>query len=193
MKYIVGIDEVGRGPLAGPVTVGVVQVPRDFDWGLLPGVTDSKKLSPSARAEIFARAKELRYRRLLDFAVSQVAASVIDKQGITTAIEIALGRSINRLGLSPLDNKLRLDGSLHAPQAFSQATIIKGDTLYPEIGLASIVAKETRDAYMRRIAKRFVGYDFAKHKGYGTKDHRAAIKRYGLSPIHRATFCKNCL
>jgi ribonuclease HII len=122
-----------------------------------------------------------------------VAASVIDSQGITAAIDIALGRSITRLGLSPQENELRLDGSLQAPLAFTQATIIKGDLLYPEIGLASIIAKETRDAYMQRIAKRFSVYRFDAHKGYGTTEHRAAIKRYGLSPIHRATYCKNCL
>jgi ribonuclease HII len=166
-KYLVGVDEAGRGPLAGPVAVGMVKIPHDFNWSLIPGVTD--------------------------FAVSQVGASVIDTRGISHAIRLATNRCIARLQLNPRQVTIRLDGSLAAPTHFKQATIIKGDALYPEIGLASIVAKETRDAYMTRIARRFSRYGFEQHKGYGTKDHRHAIKTFGLSPIHRATYCKNCL
>ena len=191
--HYIGIDEAGRGPLAGPVSVGVVKVDKDFDWSLVPGVTDSKKLAPEKRDEIFNIAKDLRYHRKLDFAVAQVGPSVIDKQGITFAIGVAMRRCLNRLDLDPETVKLRLDGSLSAPEIYDQATIIKGDLLYPEIGLASIIAKETRDAYMRRIARRWAGYDFEVHKGYGTKTHREAIKQRGLSPIHRATYCKNCI
>lgn len=192
MKYIVGIDEAGRGPLAGPVAVGVVKVSRDFDWGLIPGVTDSKKLSSAQRAVIFTRAKELRHQRQLDFAVAQVGAQFIDEAGIVPAIKLAMHRCLARLALDVSSVSVRLDGSLSAPDIYKQATIIKGDLLYPEIGLASIIAKETRDAYMRRIAKRFSAYDFATHMGYGTKAHRNAISTYGLSPIHRRSFCKNC-
>jgi ribonuclease HII len=190
--YYIGIDEAGRGPLAGPVTVGVVKIPNDFDWEMIPGVTDSKKLSPEKRAEIFARAKELRHKRMLDFAVAQVGASVIDNRGIIHAIRLATNRCIARLQLRPEQVTIRLDGSLSAPEEYKQATIIKGDALYPEIGLASIVAKETRDAYMTRIARRFFRYGFEEHKGYGTKAHRQAIKQYGLSPIHRVSYCQNC-
>lgn len=192
MKFIVGIDEAGRGPLAGPVAIGLVKIPVDFDWDLIPGVTDSKKLTEGARAEIFLRAKELRQLGKLNFTVAQIGPSVIDQKGISHALRLGIGRGISRLDVHPKQSKIRLDGSLFAPKEFQQATIIKGDLLYPEIGLASIVAKETRDAYMRKIAKRFSAYDFHIHKGYGTKDHRAAIKKYGLSPIHRATYCKNC-
>lgn len=190
--HYIGIDEAGRGPLAGPVAVGVVKIPNDFDWDLIPGVTDSKKLAPERRAEIFARAKELRHTRQLDFAVAQVGATLIDSRGIVHAIKLATNRCIHRLKLRPEQVTIRLDGSLSAPLQFDQATIIKGDLLYPEIGLASIVAKETRDAYMRKIARRWAQYDFEVHKGYGTKAHREAIKRYGISPIHRVTYCKNC-
>jgi len=193
MNYQVGIDEVGRGPLAGPVAVGVVKVPHDFDWNLIPGVTDSKKLTPERRAVIFARAKELRHLRLIDFAVSQVGAPAIDERGISHAIRLAMARGIARLELRPHNTSFRLDGSLYAPPVFTQATIIKGDSLYPEIGLASIVAKETRDAYMRRIARRYNRYGFGEHMGYGTVAHRAAIRTYGLSPIHRVSYCKNSL
>ena len=191
--HYIGIDEAGRGPLAGPVAVGAVNIPNDFDWELIPGVTDSKKLSSEKRAEIFARAKELRHARELDYAVALVGATVIDNRGISHAIRLAMGRCISRLDIHPMSVTIRLDGSLSAPLQYKQATIIKGDLLYPEIGLASIIAKETRDAYMRRIARRFSRYQFEVHKGYGTKIHREAIKKYGLSPIHRATYCRSCL
>lgn len=190
--HYIGIDEAGRGPLAGPVTVGVVKIPNNFDWDLIPGVDDSKKLTPEKRAALFRRAKELRHTQHLDFAVAQVGPSVIDNRGITHAIRLATNRCIARLKLRPEHVTIRLDGSLSAPAQYDQATIIKGDAIYPEIGLASIIAKETRDAYMQRIARRFSRYDFEVHKGYGTKAHREAIKRFGLSPIHRETYCNNC-
>jgi len=189
---LVGIDEAGRGPLAGPVSVGVVKVSKGFQWKLrLPGVTDSKKLPSTKRAEIFAAAKELRHVGKLDFAVAMVGPSYIDEHGITQAIRLAMSRCIKRLELHPDEVTIRLDGSLSAPTQFTQATIIKGDALYPEIGLASICAKETRDAYMRRIDRRWTQYDFAQHMGYGTKDHRTAIAQYGKCPIHRVSYCKN--
>lgn len=190
-KYIVGIDEAGRGPLAGPVAIGMVKVPKHFDWERIPGVTDSKKLSPEKRAELFVRAKELRHVGALDFTVTQVGPSVIDTRGISYAITLGIARCIRRLALSPDQVFIRLDGSLSAPETYKQITIVKGDLLFPEIGLASIVAKETRDAYMRRIHRRYPHYDFATHKGYGTKVHREHIKQYGFSPIHRLSFCKN--
>jgi ribonuclease HII len=124
--------------------------------------------------------------------VAQVGPSVIDEQGITCAIQLAIARCLHRLDMRPELVALRLDGSLHAPAEYEQATIVKGDALYPEIGLASIIAKETRDAYMTRIARRYTQYGFAEHKGYGTVAHRQAIKQYGLCPIHRASFCGNC-
>lgn len=191
MKWMIGVDEVGRGPLAGPVAVGMVRVPKDFDWNLIEGVNDSKKLTEAARAAIFKRAKELKHVGRLDFAVAQIGSSVIDTQGISYAIRLGIGRCIGRLKLNPAEVSIRLDGSLYAPSEFSQATIIKGDALYPEIGLASIVAKETRDAYMKRIARRFNRYELEVHKGYGTKRHRELIAQFGMSPIHRVSYCKN--
>lgn len=192
MKFQVGIDEAGRGPLAGPVAVGVAVVPRGFDWEVeLPDVTDSKKLTPEKRAAIFTAAKQLRHVGRINFAVAMVGPSVIDREGIVPAIRLAMTRAIERLKLRPDNVSLRLDGSLSADERFAQATIIKGDALYPEIGLASICAKETRDAYMRRADRRWTQYGFAEHKGYGTKDHRAAITQYGKCPIHRASYCKS--
>jgi len=190
-KWLIGVDEAGRGPLAGPVAVGVVKAPVDFDWAALPGVDDSKKLSPEKRAAIYKEACTLRHHGHLDWAVSQVGSSVIDHTGITSAIKEAMRRAIERLDLSPAEVSFRLDGSLVAPLQFAQATIIKGDSLWPEISLASIVAKVTRDRYMERIARRYTQYGFADHKGYGTKQHRAAIATYGKCPIHRVSYCKN--
>lgn len=100
-------------------------------------------------------------------------------------------RCITRLELDPAACHIRLDGSLHAPPQFSQETIIKGDAKEKVIGLASIVAKVTRDRYMTRVARRYPHYDFAQHMGYGTEVHRAAIAQYGKCPIHRVSYCKN--
>ncbi len=191
MKYIVGVDEAGRGPLAGPVAVGVVKIPKNFDWSWIEGVGDSKQMTEAARARVFARAKKLRHTGVIDFTVAQVGPSVIDEKGIVFAINLAMERCIKKLNLDSKLVSFRLDGSLSAPTQFKQATIIKGDSIYPEIGLASIIAKETRDAYMRKIAKRFSAYEFEIHKGYGTKRHRDLIRLRGLSPIHRTTYCKN--
>lgn len=190
-SFIIGVDEAGRGPLAGPVAVGVVKVPKGFDWSQIEGVGDSKQMTEVERARVFARAKKLRHSGLIDFAVAQVGPSVIDEKGIMFAINLAMQRCIDKLQLDEKLVTFRLDGSLSAPSNFRQATIIKGDSLYPEIGLASIIAKETRDAYMRRIARRFFKYELEVHKGYGTKRHRELISKYGLSPIHRVSYCKN--
>lgn len=191
---LVGIDEVGRGPLAGPVGVGVALVPVDFDWGLIPGVTDSKQLSVGKREEIFAIARQLKAAGHLDFYVAMVSAAVIDRIGIVPAITRAMGRALTHLNLAPETAFIKLDGGLKAPTHFLyQKTIIKGDAKEPVIGLASIVAKVTRDRYMVRMGKKspFAPYTFTTHKGYGTKAHRAAIAQYGLSSLHRVTYCKN--
>jgi ribonuclease HII len=191
MKWLVGVDEAGRGPLAGPVAVGMVIVSTDFDWELIPGVNDSKKVSEKNREEVYARAQYLRYHRKLNFSVSQVGAPVIDEKGIVFAINLAISRCIRRLKIIPENHYFKLDGSLFAPDIFEQETIIKGDATEQSIGLASIVAKVTRDKYMERIDRRYAQYGFAKHKGYGTEMHRDAISRYGKSPIHRVSYCKN--
>lgn len=169
-------------------------VPHDFNWDLLPGVTDSKKLSPKKRAVIFTEAKALQKAGELDFAVSLVSAKVIDQKGIVPAIQLAMERALSRLQVNPNEAIVKLDGGLKAPSIFEQETIIKGDQKEKVIGLASICAKETRDAYMVRITdkQQFAPYDFAKHKGYGTKAHREAIRKNGVSIEHRSSFCKNC-
>jgi ribonuclease HII len=192
VKYLVGVDEAGRGPLAGPVAVGVVKVVADFDWSLLPKVDDSKKLHPAVREEIFKETQKLRRAGLLEYAVGLSAAKVIDVIGIVPAIKRAQGQAFAKLDLAPADCFIKLDGSLKAPAQFAQETIIKGDSKEKIIGLASILAKVTRDRYMVRKSALpiFAPYTFAAHKGYGTKLHRAEIETYGLSAEHRVSFCR---
>lgn len=231
-KWVIGVDEAGRGPLAGPVSVGVVLVSSDFDWNLIPGVNDSKKLSEKKRESIFARALELVAAGELWYSVQMPSAKVIDRGGIAPAIRAAMARGLAevmsqnpprphrgesfegglaslelskdgkvgadgksaRLYLEPGDVHVLLDGSLYAPPEFvHQETIIKGDAKERVIGLASIMAKVTRDRYMIKIATKpaYIPYDFTRHKGYGTLAHRTAIAKNGLSPEHRANYCKN--
>jgi len=207
--FEIGIDEAGRGPLAGPVAVGVVLVPINFDWNLISGVNDSKQLSAEKRKALFRRAKELQKQNKLQYAVSMVSAIIIDQRGIVSAVNLAMSRALKKILSSsaiprePLEIGTRqglvldkvivkLDGSLYAPAKFiHQETIIKGDAKEKVIGLASIMAKVTRDRYMKKIATRpaFAVYDFARHKGYGTKIHREAIAKNGLSTEHRVNYC----
>ncbi len=197
-RYLIGIDEVGRGPLAGPVMVGVLMVPADFNWDLVPGVGDSKKVTPKNRAAIFRRTKDLRRQGFLDYEVTAVSARRIDRIGIAVAIREALRKGLAtlmaRANVSARQVAVKLDGGLFAPEEFlEQETIIKGDGQEPVIGLASIIAKVTRDTHMERLATKaeFLPYELAVHKGYGTVKHRAAIARHGLSREHRASFCRN--
>ena len=126
-QYIVGVDEAGRGPLAGPVAVGVVRVPVEFDWTLIPGVGDSKQVSEKKRTAIFLRAKQLKREAKLDFSVVMVEAAYIDQRGIVAAVTKAMADAVRRLALNPKSCFIKLDGSLHAPASFAQETIIKGD------------------------------------------------------------------
>jgi len=219
-KWNIGIDEAGRGPLAGPVSVGVVLVLADFDWDLIPGVGDSKQVSQRNREVIFKRAQELQKAGQLHYKVVMVSAKIIDKKGIVFAINSAMKTALNSVMHKPDESKqkpripknpyfegglaslkirvdevmVRLDGSLRAPAEFLfQETIIKGDSKEKVIGLASIMAKVTRDRYMEKLSQKpdFTAYNFAQHKGYGTKAHRGAIALHGLSTEHRATYCGN--
>lgn len=190
MKYLIGIDEAGRGPLAGPVAVGAVMVPPGFDWRSVRGVRDSKQLSYKQREDLYATIKQLERARELSYAVSFSSAKIIDRHGITYAIKRALYRSVMRLSVTPDKTTVLLDGGLKAPCCFSmQKTIIRGDELEPIISLASIVAKVTRDRLMVRRGDEYPEYGFEIHKGYGTLAHRRAICVHGFSPLHRKTFC----
>lgn len=190
-RYIVGVDEAGRGPLAGPVSIGVAIVPAHFDWDLIPGVGDSKKVAPKNREAIFRRTRALKKQNLLDYVVVLVSTKVIDTKGISFATRRGIEKAFKKLSPDPKITEVKLDGLLKAPEIFKhQETIIKGDAKEKVIGLASILAKVTRDRYMVRVAQKYSKYGFEIHKGYGTQLHYDCIKRNGVSPIHRKTFLR---
>lgn len=193
IKYFAGIDEAGRGPIAGPVSVAVAVWPADMDMTLLSeiGVRDSKKLTAKRRREIYDWAIGERQSDRLSFAGILVPETMIDKKGIVFAIRHGLAVCLERLKLNPAEVAIRLDGSLFAPPEYkNQETIIGGDGKDLLIGLASVIAKVGRDEYMIKISDQYPEYDFAKHKGYGTRAHYEAIKENGLCPIHRRSFLK---
>ncbi len=192
--HIVGIDEVGRGPLAGPVTICACKIKTTFKQAYFKGIKDSKQLSAQKREEWFSKIADLKEKGELDFAFSSVSASDIDLIGITTAIRKAVKRALQALKLDPETTRVILDGSLKAPEEFLiQETIIKGDEKIPVISAASIVAKVVRDRFMEKQAKVFPGYGFENHKGYGTVEHRKNISRLGATRIHRVTFLSRIL
>lgn len=189
IRYIIGIDEVGRGPLAGPVAVGAVMLPVSYDRRLLRGVRDSKKLTPRVREAWYLRAKKAAEKGKLTFSVSCVGASSIDQYGIVFTIRRALHRAVMRLQANPSECMVFLDGGLYAPPQFlHQKTIIHGEDHVPAIALASIVAKVHRDRKMMRFSRRFPGYHFEKHKGYGTREHYRSLKTLGPCALHRRSF-----
>ena len=191
--YIIGIDEVGRGPIAGPVMVGAFAVAvTDAEKVLreLVGITDSKKLTEKKREGYVAKIKELQKQGLVNVSVSGVSAKVIDTKGIVPAINSALGSSLKKLNLDPKNCFVYLDGGLKAPQSYDQETVIKGDSKIWQIGAASVVAKVLRDNQMVRYAKEYPEYGFENHKGYGTKFHREQIRARGTIDIHRKSWIK---
>jgi len=204
MDFIIGIDEAGRGPLAGPVSVGVFMAPKNLNKKLIKilggKIKDSKKLSLKRREEIYKEFLKLRKETRLNkveqvsFSVTHISNKIIDKIGISKAVQKGISKSLHNLHPS-YDRKnsvIRLDGLLKAPKEFkNQKTIIKGDEKNVFIACASIVAKVERDRLMTKLAKKYPKYKFEIHKGYGTKKHRNLIKIHGLSPIHRRTFCHN--
>ncbi len=209
-KYIIGIDEVGRGPVAGPVAVGALIVAKGNMKKVVEmfsNFKDSKKLTPKKRNEWFLNIKQAKKDGLLDYKIIFVDNKQIDKNGIVPSIRACINKSLEALcSMSSVIQKsgesdsslgeclVLLDGGLKAPEEFvNQKTIIKGDEKELVIALASIVAKVTRDALMCKLAKEYSQYGFEKHKGYGTKVHMEAIKSYGLCKIHRKTYLKNLL
>lgn len=186
---MLGVDEAGRGPLAGPVAVGVVAVPPGFDiLAEFPGVRDSKQLNHQKRELIFVEAERRASRGDIEFVVRFSDHSYIDTFGISGAVQKAAHSGVRALA-SPSHAFVMLDGLLRAPKNYAQRTIIGGDDKVPVISLASILAKVTRDRLMEQLAVLYPEYGFEAHKGYGTREHRMAIKRHGLCAIHRRSFC----
>lgn len=196
LKYIVGVDEVGRGPLAGPVAVGALVFKISDERTFLPAVfrdaRDSKELSPLARERWFKKIHLARRNGELDLRVAFVGAKKIDDLGITRSVSLAIRRAIRRLGVDPRYTLVLLDGGLKAPEHFLfQKTIIGGDRREPIISLASIAAKVLRDKKMCRLAKLYPEFGFEKHKGYGSSFHIKKIKEKGICELHRRSFVKN--
>ncbi len=182
-KIIVGIDEAGRGALAGEVVAAAVILPENF---ALKNITDSKKLSTKKRAELFLHITNKCY-----FAIGKASAEEIDRFNILKAALMAMKRAVLLLKM-PYDIAL-VDGNICPDIKFCRP-VIKGDILHPVISAASIVAKVTRDEQMLNLEKCYPQYNFAKHKGYATKAHRLAIKKFGIiESVHRKSFspCKN--
>lgn len=193
-KFLVGVDEAGRGPLAGPVAVGVAVVPHDFDWRLIPGVGDSKQVKERDREKVVKIARTLKRLGVIDFHVALVSHTVIDRIGITGAVRKGIEICFKKLNPNPKITQVKLDGLLIAPPEFkNQETIIKGDAKEKVIGLASILAKVTRDHHVVALAKKYPQYGFEVHKGYGTQSHRDAIQKHGLSNVHRTGFCRKII
>lgn len=179
---VCGIDEAGRGPLAGPVCAAAVILPPDCD---IPGLNDSKKLSEKKREALFPVIQE----KALAFGVGWATAEEIDRVNILQATFLAMARAVEALP-TPADYAL-VDGNRMPPLPIPGETIVKGDATSASIAAASILAKVSRDRLLRQLDEEHPEYGFAKHKGYGTKAHYEAIRKYGLLPEHRRSFLKN--
>lgn len=182
-KNICGIDEAGRGPLAGPVVVAGVIMPKD---SMIEGVNDSKKVSEKKREMLYDKIIE----EAISYSIAIIGQDVIDKINILQATKQGVTSVVKGLDVKP--NLIIIDALQNIDTAGVQyKSIIKGDAKCYSIGAASILAKVTRDRIMRQWDEVYPQYGFAKHKGYGTSAHIEAIKEYGLSPIHRKSFTKN--
>lgn len=183
-RYIAGVDEVGRGPLAGPVVTAAVILPADFD---LLGVDDSKKLSEKKRQELFEQIKE----RAICYAIGMADNQRIDEINILQATKEAMKQAITDLEIQP--DHVLIDALTLKDVDIPQTGIVKGDAQSVTIAAASILAKVTRDRMMVQLHEAHPWYDFDHNKGYGTKAHYAGIEEHGICPLHRRSFLKNIL
>ena len=182
-RLVAGVDEVGRGPIAGPVVAAAVILPLDEEKRIL-GINDSKKLSAKKREALAEQIKEA----ALAYAIEEVSHEVIDEINILQATRLAMKRAIEKL--SPCPDFVLTDGNMTLDISFPQESIVKGDAKVASIGAASILAKVHRDALMTKFAEQFPCYGFERNEGYGTKEHIEAIKERGICQIHRKTFVK---
>ncbi len=181
---IAGVDEVGRGPLAGPVVCASVIMPLD---DLIDGVDDSKKLSEKKREAFYDLIRE----KAIAYSICEIDEKRIDEINILNATKECMANAVNSLKMKPeilFVDALKLDG---VDSSIKQQSIIKGDAKSYNIACASIIAKVYRDRLMVEYSKQYPEYDLAQNKGYGTKKHIEAIKKFGASPIHRKSFIKN--
>lgn len=178
-SLIAGVDEAGRGPLAGPVCAAAVIFPKGT---VIEGINDSKKLSEKKREALFDVIK----KEAVAFAVEFASPEEIDKINIKQATARAMHSAIAALSVKP--DYIIIDGNDNLPYDIPYEYVVKGDALSQTIAAASILAKVSRDRLMKELDKSYPQYDFKKHKGYGTKAHIEAIRRYGVSDIHRKSF-----
>ncbi len=185
LVYIAGLDEAGRGALAGPVAVGAVILPNDNPHlsSILSGVRDSKQMTPLERESVAPHIKEI----ARTWSVAFASAEEIDSEGIVRATRLAALRALQGLKFFP--QYLLTDFRLELPQLdISQTALVKGDAQCLSIAAASVLAKTARDALMQELDSQVPGYQLGKHKGYGTQAHRLALKQLGYSSVHRKTF-----
>ena len=198
--WIIGVDEAGRGPVAGPVSIGIAMIKRKDLPGLLteyPKLKDSKKLSPSKREELLSQALSDEQLGKLFARTVLVPARAIDERGISVCIKEAITNGITELleftGTNQKHVFVHLDGALRGPVMLRQQTTIGGDNKIFSIALASIYAKTSRDKAMEHYDLIYPQYGFYTHKGYGTAEHMKRIKECGVCPIHRKTYLKKYL
>jgi ribonuclease HII len=184
MEYVAGIDEVGRGPLAGPVVTAAVILPKDC---LIPGINDSKKLSPKKRAELY----DVIMEQAVAVSIGMEDNEVIDSINILQATYSAMRSAVKGLSVKP--DMLLVDAVTIPCVDIPQTPIIKGDAKSISIGAASIIAKVTRDRMMQELSKEYPYYDFENNMGYGTSKHIEGIKKHGLCKIHRRSFTKGII
>lgn len=196
MRYLIGIDEAGRGALAGPVSVGAVLMPLDFDWKEVFALIAKKREQPRLRdsKQLSAQQRDILYEHIVDhgrlrYAAALVGAEVIDAIGIVNATREAAAIALSLLGATTARARVLLDAGLKVPDQWEQESFVRGDENVPVIALGSIVAKVTRDRFMESLGERYGSYQFDLHKGYGTLAHRRMIAKHGLSDLHRTTFC----
>ena len=181
VSCLCGVDEAGRGPLAGPVCAAAVMLPRDLD---IPGLNDSKKLTEKKREELYG----IICAGAVCYGVAFAGVEEIERLNILNATFLAMNRAIAQLSVPP--QLALIDGNRDSGIEAPSRCIVKGDALCADIAAASVLAKVTRDRYMTVLASEYPQYGFEKHKGYGTKQHYAAIREFGPSPAHRMSFLK---
>jgi ribonuclease HII len=181
-KIIAGIDEAGRGPLAGPVVAAAVILPNDF---FDPEIRDSKKLSAKKREGLFRTIKEV----ALAYSIVAVGQRRIDRFNIREATRLAMGLALKRVALKIKPDLVLIDGDMTTNlHAFTQKAVVGGDDLHIQISAASILAKVWRDNLMQKLDQRYPNYSFSKHAGYPTKEHKRLISVHGPCPVHRRFF-----
>lgn len=183
-KTVCGVDEAGRGPLAGPVYAAAVILPVGLE---IAGLNDSKKLTEKKREELF----DIITKEAVCYSVGIADEKEIDEINILNATFLAMKRAINGLEIRP--NYAIIDGNRAPHSDIPEETVVKGDGKVMSVAAASIIAKVSRDRFMQKIAQEYPEYQFEKHKGYGTRLHYEMIEKYGVAPIHRRSFLKKIL